>query len=123
MYSKFQNELTILELLLIFKLVEKFVLLTTYCWFLRKTLYNVGEEIGQDELKKLKALLTVELRVGKRTMDTVKDVWDCLDIMEERLLDSELFPFLKTVYTTDERLLEIIDDFAKGMFFGVILIL
>lgn len=80
----------------------------------RKTLYNVGEEIGQDELKKLRALLTVELRVGKRTMDTVKDVWDCLDIMEERLLDSELFPFLKTVYTTDERLLEIIDDFAKG---------
>uniref|UniRef100_A0A8W8JC90 Caspase-8 n=1 Tax=Magallana gigas TaxID=29159 RepID=A0A8W8JC90_MAGGI len=46
-------------------------------------------------------------------MDTVKDVWDCLDIMEKRLLDSELFSFLKTVYTTDERLLEIIDDFAK----------
>nr|XP_034334497.1 caspase-3-like isoform X2 [Crassostrea gigas] len=54
-----------------------------------------------------------ERRVGKRTMDTVKDVWDCLDIMEKRLLDSELFSFLKTVYTTDERLLEIIDDFAK----------
>lgn len=119
MYSKFQNELTILELLLIFTLVEKFVLLTIV-GFLRKTLNSVGVEIGQNELKKLKAFLTVELMVGKRTMDTVKDVWDCLDIMEKRLLDSELFPFLKTVYTTDERLLEIIDDFAKSMFFGVI---
>lgn len=77
----------------------------------------MGEKIGQDELKKLKAFLNVDLRVGKRTMDTVKDVWDCLDIMEERLLNSELFPCLKTVYTTDERILEIIDDFTKGMFF------
>lgn len=50
-------------------------------------------------------------------MDTVKDIWDCLDIVEERLLNSELFPCLKTVYTTDERILEIIDDFTKGMFF------
>lgn len=102
--------------MIIFKFCWKFCI-TNYCWFLRKTLYNVEEEIGQDELKKLKALLTVKLRVGKRKMDTVKDVWDCLDIMEERLLDSELFPCLKTVYTTDERILEIIDDFTKGMFF------
>lgn len=77
----------------------------------------MGEEIGQDELKKLKAFLTVDLKVGKRTMDTVKDVWDCLDIMEKRLSDLDLFPCLKTVYTTDERILEIIDDFTKGMFF------
>lgn len=77
----------------------------------------MGEEIGQDELKKLKAFLTVDLSVGKRTMDTIKDVWDCLDIMEKRLSDLELFPCLKTVYTTDERILEIIDDFTKGMFF------
>lgn len=77
----------------------------------------MGEEIGQDELKKLKAFLTVDLSVGKRTMDTVKDVWDCLDIMEKRLSDFELFPCLKTVYTTDERILQIIDDFTKGMFF------
>lgn len=77
----------------------------------------MGEEIGQDELKKLKAFLTVDLSVGKRTMDTVKDVWDCLDIMEKRLSDLDLFPCLKTVYTTDERILEIIDDFTKGMFF------
>lgn len=55
-----------------------------------------------------------ERRVGKRTMDTVKDIWDCLDIVEERLLNSELFPCLKTVYTTDERILEIIDDVTKG---------
>lgn len=77
----------------------------------------MGEKIGQDELKKLKAFLTVDLSVGKRTMDTVKDVWDCLDIMEKRLSDLQLFPCLKTVYTTDERILEIIDDFTKGMFF------
>lgn len=77
----------------------------------------MGEEIGQDELKKLKAFLTVDLSVGKRTMDTVKDVWDCLDIMEKRLSDLDLFPCLKTVYTTDEHILEIIDDFTKGMFF------
>lgn len=77
----------------------------------------MGEKIGQDELKKLKAFLTVDLSVGKRTMDTVKDVWDCLDIMEKKLSDLQLFPCLKTVYTTDERILEIIDDFTKGMFF------
>lgn len=77
----------------------------------------MGEKIGQDELKKLKAFLTVDLSVGKRAMDTVKDVWDCLDIMEKRLSDLQLFPCLKTVYTTDERILEIIDDFTKGMFF------
>lgn len=77
----------------------------------------MGEEIGQDELKKLKAFLTVDLSVGKRTMDTVKDVWDCLDIMEKRLSDLDLFPCLKTVYTTDERILEIIDDFTKGTMF------
>lgn len=64
--------------------------------------------------------LIVELRVGKRIMDIVKDVWDCLDIMEERFLDLELFLFLKIVYMIDECLLEIIDDFVKGMFFGVI---
>lgn len=66
----------------------------------------MGKEIGQDELKKLKALLTVKLRVRKRTMDKVKDVWDCLDIMEKRLLD-----------LVDVGLLEIIDDFTKGMGF------
>lgn len=77
----------------------------------------MGEKIGQDELKKLKAFLTVDLSVGKRAMDTVKDVWDCLDIMEKMLSDLQLFPCLKTVYTTDERILEIIDDFTKGMFF------
>lgn len=61
--------------------------------------------------------LIVELRVGKRIMDIVKDVWDCLDIMEERFLDLELFLFLKIVYMIDECLLEIIDDFIEGMFF------
>uniref|UniRef100_A0A8W8JCF3 Caspase-8 n=1 Tax=Magallana gigas TaxID=29159 RepID=A0A8W8JCF3_MAGGI len=80
----------------------------------RKTLYNVEKEIGQDKLKKLKALLRVKLRVRKRTMDKVKDVWDCLDIMEKRLLDSKLFPFLKNVYPADVGPLEIIDDFTEG---------
>lgn len=75
----------------------------------------MGKEIGQDKLKKFKALLRVKLRVGKRTMDKVKDVWDCLDIMEKRLLD--LKPFLKNVYPVDVGLLEIIDDFTKGMVF------
>lgn len=66
----------------------------------------MGKEIGQDKLKKFKALLRVKLRVRKRTMDKVKDVWDCLDIMEKRLLD-----------LVDVGLLEIIDDFTKGMVF------
>lgn len=77
----------------------------------------MGKEIGQDKLKKLKALLRVKLRVRKRTMDKVKDVWDCLDIMEKRLLESKLFPFLKNVYPADVGPLEIIDDFTEGMFF------
>lgn len=77
----------------------------------------MGKEIGQDKLKKLKALLGVKLRVRKRTMDKVKDVWDCLDIMEKRLLDSKLFSFLKNVYPADVGPLEIIDDFTEGMFF------
>lgn len=80
----------------------------------RKTLYNVGKEIGQDKSKKLKALLRVKLRVRKRTMDKVKDVWDCLDIMEKRLLDSKLFSFLKNVYPADVGPLEILDDFTEG---------
>lgn len=80
----------------------------------------MGEEIGQDELKKLKSLLIVNLRVGKRTMDTIKDVWDCLDVMEERILGLDLFPLLKTVYPADVRILEIIDDFYKGMFFWLL---
>lgn len=66
----------------------------------------MGKEIGQDKLKKFKALLRVKLRVRKRTMDKVKDVWDCLDIMEKRLLD-----------LVDVGLLEIIDDLTKGMVF------
>lgn len=61
--------------------------------------------------------LNVDLRVGKRIMDIVKDVWDCLDIMEERFLNLELFLCLKIVYIIDECILEIIDDFIKGMFF------
>lgn len=50
--------------------------------------------------------LRVKLRVRKRIMDKVKDVWDCLDIMEKRFLD-----------LVDVGLLEIIDDFIKGMVF------
>lgn len=59
--------------------------------------------------------LRVKLRVRKRIMDKVKDVWDCLDIMEKRFLDLKLF--LKNVYLVDVGLLEIIDDFIKGMVF------
>lgn len=61
--------------------------------------------------------LRVKLRVRKRIMDIVKDVWDCLDIMEKRFLDLKLFLFLKNVYLVDVGLLEIIDDFIEGMFF------
>lgn len=77
-------------------------------------LYKVGDEIGQEELKILKALLSFNSRFGKRTLDQIQNVWDCLDIMEERLSNSELFSFLKTVHAANARLLKMIDNFFEG---------
>eukprot|EP00105_Crassostrea_gigas_P002040 XP_011414438.1 PREDICTED: caspase-3 isoform X2 [Crassostrea gigas] len=79
----------------------------------RKLLYQVGEETGQEELQNLKAHLSSKVGVGKRTLDLIRDVWDCLDVLEERLSDSEMFPLLKTVYTADVKLSGLLDDFIK----------
>lgn len=81
----------------------------------RKLLYQVGEETGQEELKNLKMHLSSSLGFGKRTLDRIQDVWDCLDVLEERLSDSELFPMLKTVYAADEKLPGLLDDFIKDI--------
>lgn len=81
----------------------------------RKLLYQVGEETGQEELKNLKAYLSSKVGVGKRTLDQIQDVWDCLDVLEERLSDSEMFPLLKTVYAADVNLPVLLDDFIKDI--------
>ncbi|XP_065928350.1 caspase-8 isoform X2 [Magallana gigas] len=81
----------------------------------RKLLYKVGEETGKDELKNLKAYLSSKVGVGKRTLDLIRDVWDCLDVLEERLSDSEMFPLLKTLYAADENLPGLLEDFIKGI--------
>lgn len=97
---------------------------TNYCFcflgffFCRKILFTVGEETGQEELKKLKALLSFNSKVGKRTLDQIQDVWGCLDVLEERFLDSELVSFLRIMYAANARLLKIIDDF-EGLFIFV----
>lgn len=80
----------------------------------RKILFTVGEETGQEEIKTLKALLSFNSKVGKRTLDQIQDVWDCLDVLEERFLDSELVPFLRIMYAANARLLKIIDDIFEG---------
>lgn len=85
----------------------------------RKLLYRVGEETGQEELKNLKAYLSSKVGVGKRTLDQIQDVWDCLDVLEERLSDSEMFPLLKTVYAADVNLPVLLDDFIRGMIKGM----
>lgn len=79
----------------------------------------MGEETGQEELKNLKAYLSSKVGVGKRTLDQIQDVWDCLDVLEERLSDSEMFPLLKTVYAADVNLRVLLDDFIKGMIKGM----
>lgn len=79
----------------------------------------MGEETGQEEIKTLKALLSFNSKVGKRTLDQIQDVWDCLDVLEERFLDSELVPFLRIMYAANARLLKIIDDFFEGLFIFV----
>lgn len=81
----------------------------------RKLLYQVGEETGQEELQNLKAYLSSQVGVGKRTLDLIRDVWDCLDVLEERLSDSEMFPLLKTVYAADKNLSGLLEDFIKGI--------
>lgn len=86
-----------------------------FFFFFRKLLYKVGEETGKDELQNLKAYLSSKVGVGKRTLDLIRDVWDCLDVLEERLSDSEMFPLLKTVYAADVKLSGLLDDFIKGM--------
>lgn len=75
----------------------------------------MGEETGKDELKNLKAYLSSQVGVGKRTLDLIRDVWDCLDVLEERLSDSEMFPLLKTLYAADENLPGLLEDFIKGI--------
>lgn len=100
-----------------FKYTSKYFLSILFVFFFnyRKLLYQVGEETGQEELKNLKAYLSSKVGVGKRTLDQIQDVWDCLDVLEERLSDSEMFPLLKTVYAADVNLLGLLDDFIKGM--------
>lgn len=97
--------------------IPVYIFKVSYLFFLyyRKLLYQVGEETGQEELKNLKAYLSSKVGVGKRTLDQIQDVWDCLDVLEERLSDSEMFPLLKTVYAADVNLLGLLDDFIKGM--------
>ncbi|XP_062607236.1 caspase-8-like [Saccostrea cucullata] len=63
----------------------------------RKLLFKVGEETGKAELKNLKDQLS-RCGVGKRTLDQVKDVWDALDLLEERVSERELLRCLRTVY-------------------------
>lgn len=87
--------------------------------FCRKILFTVGEETGLEDLQKLKALLSFKSKVGKRTLDQIQDVWSCLDVLEERFLDSELVSFLRIMYAANARLLKIIDDFFEGLFIFV----
>ncbi|XP_061195946.1 caspase-8-like [Saccostrea echinata] len=79
----------------------------------RMLLFKVGEETGKVEFQKLKEQLS-RFGVGKRALDHVTDVWDALDLLEEKVSDSELFHCLKTVYK-DEEVQTILDDFNKGI--------
>lgn len=100
------------------KFVRLTIVFVFWCFFCRKILFTVGEETGQEELKKLKALLSFNSKVGKGTLDQIQDVWGCLDVLEERFLDSELVSFLRIMYAANARLLKIIDDF-EGLFIFV----
>lgn len=78
-------------------------------------MYNVGAETGGSELDALKTQLRVSsLEVGKRDLDKIVDVWDCLDLMEERMEDGELISLLRRVYVDDDKLPGLLDDYTRG---------
>ena len=82
-------------------------------FFFRKLLFTVGEETGRSELNALKTQLS-SMEVGKRDLDKILDVWDCLDLMEERLEDGELISLLKSVYRDDDKLPGLLGDYTRG---------
>ena len=73
----------------------------------------MGEETGRSELNALKTQLS-SMGVGKRDLDKILDVWDCLDLMEERLEDGKLISLLKRVYVDDDKLPGLLDDYTRG---------
>ena len=89
------------------------VFLVFFLHFFRKLLYNVGAETGGFELNALKTQLS-SMEVRKRDLDKILDVWDCLDLMEERLEDGELISLLKRVYRDDDKLPGLLGDYTRG---------
>ncbi|XP_048769781.1 caspase-3-like isoform X2 [Ostrea edulis] len=78
----------------------------------RILLFNIGEETGEKELNYLKESLG-KSGVRKRELDHVTDVWDGLDLLEERIRETDHLSFLRNTLGQVEEIKVLLDDFIQ----------